>query len=65
LAEALDAVAQTLGRLPEGTSIHLDRGYDSGATHERLRERGLSAEISQKGEHALLGGTERWVVEIV
>ncbi len=64
LAETLDAVAQTLGGLPESTTIHLDRGYDSGATRERLREeRGLSAEISRKGEPAPLGATKRWVVE--
>ena len=44
-------------------SIHLDRGYDSGATRERLRERGLSAEIYRKGEPAPLGATKRWVVE--
>src|SRR5919107_4259946 len=44
LAETLEAVAQTFGRLPESTTIHLDRGYDSGATRERRREeRGLSA----------------------
>jgi hypothetical protein len=29
LAPTLDAVAETLGGLPEGTSVHLDRGYDS------------------------------------
>jgi transposase len=63
LAETLDAVAETLGELPESTSIHLDRGYDSGATRERLRERALSAEISRKGEPAPLGATKRWVVE--
>jgi len=44
-------------------SIHLDRGYDSGATRERLRERGLSAEIYRKGEPAPLGATKRGVVE--
>ena len=63
LAETLDAVAETLGGLPESTSIHLDRGYDSGATRERLRERGLIAEISQKGKPAPLAATKRWVVE--
>jgi Transposase DDE domain len=63
LAETLDAVAQTLGGLPESTSIHLDRGYDSEATRQRLRERALSAEISQKGEAAPLTATKRWVVE--
>ena len=63
LAETLDAVAQTLGGLPESTSIHLDRGYDSEATRQRLLERALSAEISQKGEAAPLTATKRWVVE--
>src|SRR5919106_2059022 len=46
LTETLDAVAQTLGELPQSTSIHLDRGYDSGATRQRLQERKLIAEIS-------------------
>jgi transposase len=50
LTETLDEVAQTLGELPESTSIHLDRGYDSETTRQRLRERALSAEISRKGE---------------
>ena len=63
LADTLDAVAQTLGGLPENTGIHLDRGYDSEATRRRLRERALSAEISQKGEPAPLTATKRWVVE--
>ena len=63
LVETLDAVMQTLGGLPEGTNIHLDRGYDSEATRQRLRERALSAEISRKGEPAPLGATNRWVVE--
>jgi hypothetical protein len=63
LAETLDAVAQTLGELPESTSIHLDCGYDSEATHQRLGERALSAEISRKGEPASLAATKRWVVE--
>ena len=54
LTETLDAVAQTLGELPESTSIHLDRGYDSETTRQRLRERALSAEISRKGKPAPL-----------
>jgi hypothetical protein len=57
LAETLDAVAETLGGLPEGTNIHLDRGYDSETTRQRLRERALSAEISRKGEPAPLAAT--------
>jgi transposase len=63
LTETLDAVAETLGELPEWVSIHLDRGYDSKATRERLEERGLLAEISEKGKPAPLAATKRWVIE--
>ncbi len=63
LTETLDAVAEALGGLPEGSSIHLDRGYDSKATRERLEERGLLAEISRKGKPTPLVATRRWVVE--
>jgi IS5 family transposase len=63
LTETLDAVAQTLGELPQSTSIHLDRGYDSETTRQRLREHALKAEISPKGEPAPLAATKRWVVE--
>jgi hypothetical protein len=31
--------------LPEGVSVHLDRGYDSKLTCQRLEERALLAEI--------------------
>ena len=60
LTEALDAVAEVLGGLPESAGIHLDRGFDSGATREQLRERGLSAENSRKGELAPLGPSRTW-----
>jgi transposase len=63
LTETLDAVAESLGELPERVSVHLDRGYDSKVTCERLEERGLLAEISEKGKPASLGATKRWVVE--
>ncbi len=67
LTETLDAVGEALGGLlpPERAGVHLDRGYDSKATLERLRERGLLAEISEKGKPAPLAATRRWVVEIV
>jgi IS5 family transposase len=53
-----------LGGLPEATSIHLNRGYDSETTRGCLRERGLVAEISKKGKPAPLTATKRsWVVE--
>jgi hypothetical protein len=63
LPETLDTVAETLGGLPEGTNVHLDRGYDSEATRERLKERGLEAEISKKGKPAPFWATDRWVAE--
>ena len=45
------------------TMVHLDRGYDSSLTRERLRNRGLLAEVSEKGKPAPLASTKRWVVE--
>ena len=62
LVPTLEA-ARALGLLPEGATVHLDRGYDSKPTRERLRERGLVAEISSKGTLAPLNATKRWVVE--
>lgn len=63
LAPTLDAVSETLGTLPEGTSVHLDRGYDSDLTRQRLEDRGLGWEISKKGKPAPFWATYRWVVE--
>ena len=63
LTETLDAVTEVLGGLPERAKVHLDRGYDSKATHERLEERTLLAEISEKGKPAPLAATKRWVIE--
>ena len=62
LGETLDTL-EVLGPLPEQMSVHLDRGYDSEATREKLRFRGLIPEISEKGEPALLRNGKRWVVE--
>ena len=56
-------LTRALDLLPEGTCIRLDRGYDSEATREKLRVRGLIAEISQKGKPAPLAATGRWIVE--
>ena len=63
LGATLDAVAESLGGLPERASVHLDRGYDSWITRERLEERGFISEISQKGKPVPLGATKRWIVE--
>jgi hypothetical protein len=63
LTETLHTVSETLGELPERAKVHLDRAYDSKATRERLQQRGLLAEISEKGKPAPLTATKRWVVE--
>ena len=63
LVPTLKEASELVGGLPEGTSVHLYRGYDSDLTCERLAERGLLAEISQKGKPSPLGATKRWVVE--
>ena len=44
-------------------NVHLDRGYDSEATRQRLKARGLAPMISEKGKPARFGATKRWVVE--
>jgi transposase len=63
LVPTLEAVFGTLGGLPEETGVHLDRGYDSEATRERLADLGLRWEISGKGKPAPFWATRRWVVE--
>jgi len=52
LVPTLKAASEALGTLPEEASVHLDRGYDSLLTRERLRELGLGWEISGKGKPA-------------
>jgi transposase len=63
LVPTLKAATETLGALPEEASVHLDRGYDSLLTRERLRDLGLGREISGKGKPAPYWATYRWVVE--
>ena len=62
LDETLDTLG-VLGSMPEQMSVHLDRGYDSRITREKLKDRGLLAMISEKGKPAPLQATKRWVVE--
>ena len=62
LTETLDTL-KALGGLPERARIHLDRGYDSNGTRERLEDRDLIAQISEKGNPAPLSAMKRWVVE--
>src|SRR5829696_2531774 len=63
LVPTLKAASEVLGALPEETSVHLDRGYDSKLTRERLEELGLGWEISGKGKPAPFWASRRWVVE--
>src|SRR5215217_2401347 len=63
LVPTLKATSGSLGTLPEGASVHLDRGYDSLLSRERLEELRLGWEISGKGKPAPYGATIRWVVE--
>jgi transposase len=51
LEETLDTL-EVLGELPEQMSVHLDRGYDSRTTREKLKDRGLLPAISEKGKQA-------------
>ena len=62
LDETLDTL-ELVGRLPEQTNVHLDRGYDSQPTREKLKACGLEPMISEKGKPAPLAATKRWVVE--
>ena len=63
LVPTLEHASDSVGALPDRASVHLDRGYNSGSTRERLEDRGLKAEISEKGKSAPLAATKRWVVE--
>ena len=56
LVPTRQAASEVLGALPEEASVHLDRGYDSRLTRERLAELGLRWEISGKGKPAPLLG---------
>ncbi len=61
LDETLDTL-KTLAPLPH-KSVHLDRSYDSETLRQKLKARGLTGVISEKGEPAPLQAGEHWVVE--
>ena len=63
LVPTLRRASGSVGGLPDGASVHLDRGYDSFVTRERLQKQGLVGEISGKNIPAPLAATQRWVVE--
>jgi transposase len=59
----LDETLDTAGQLPEHSSVHLDRAYDSKITREILESRDLIGVISKKGKPAPLKAGMRWIVE--
>jgi len=62
LAPTLDLLSAFA--LPAGeTTVHLDRGYDTGVTRTELARRGLLDCISKRGAPAPIQATTRWVVE--
>ncbi len=63
LVPTLEHASASVGGLPEGASVHLDRGYDSRLTRERLKEHALNAQVAKKGHPAPLQAGRRWVVE--
>lgn len=62
LDPTLDTLA-ALEPLPAPMTVHLDRGYDSDVTRERLTARGLQAAIAERGKPAPVTAGLRWVVE--
>ena len=62
LGPTLDKLGE-LGPLPDGATVHLDAGYDSGKTREELESRGLKGEIAHKGDKAPIQAGQRWHVE--
>jgi len=63
LVPTLQHASASVGGLPDLASIHLDRGYDSSLTRERLEKLNLIGEVSKKGQPAPLQAGQRWVVE--
>ena len=57
LVPTLERARASVGELPDLASVHLDRGYDSSLTRERLKELGLNAEIAKKGQPLPTGRT--------
>lgn len=51
------------GTDPAGTTVHLDRGYDSGVSRALLDALGFTGAIARKGLPAPLQAGKRWVVE--
>jgi len=62
-APLLEPTLEALRCVDRPMTVHLDRGYDSGVTRQRLASRGLTAAIAPKGQPAPLTARQRWVVE--
>jgi transposase len=62
LAATLDKLDEA-GPLPEGITVHLDAGYDSGKTRDELESRSMKGEIAHKGDKAPVQAGQRWHVE--
>ena len=62
LAGTLDKL-DGIGPLPDGITLHLDAGYDSGKTRDELASRGIKGEIARKGVKAPIQAGQRWPVE--
>ncbi len=63
LLEATLAGLDPWGPDADGTTVHLDRGYDSGVTRALLDQLGLDGAIARKGVPAPVQVGARWVVE--
>jgi transposase len=63
LVPTLQHASASVGGLPDLANVHLDRGYDSSVTRERLEGLNLIGEVSKKGRPAPLQAGQRWVVE--
>lgn len=63
LLESTLAGLDAWGAEPAETTVHLDRGYDSGVTRALLDELGFTGEIARKGLPAPVQAGKRWVVE--
>ncbi len=62
LTQTLDAL-KDFQPLPVGATVHLDAGYDYRPCREALADRGLLAQIAQRGVPAPIQVGRRWVVE--
>jgi transposase len=62
LAATLDKLDE-IGPLPQGITVHLDAGYDSGKTRTELESRAMKGDIAHKGDKAPVQAGQRWHVE--